>query len=435
MCPQLKKSARITNAFHYTPPLRKCRVQNVNFLKKTRRYAILKKKHTASQAVKGEKRMMNYRTLGKTGMRVSEVGLGCEHLQGKSPEQVRAVVDAALEAEMNIFDIFMSEPEVRSNIGDALAGRRERVLLQGHIGAAWKDGQYCRTRDEGECRVFFEDFLRRLRTDYVDIGMLHYIDSDEDFDRVFNGPVYAYARKLRDEGVIRAIGMSSHNPIVAVRAAPYIDVLMFSVNPAFDFLEGRTEIDALLDEATFRKTRHGIDRSRMALYEACERAGVGITVMKAFAAGNLLSDKTSPFGRALTPYQCIAYALDRPAAASVLAGAATPEEVRISAGYSDSDAAARDYTEIMRTSAHFSSKEQCMYCNHCLPCPENIDIAAVNRLYDLASVKLTDTLRDHYRVLGAKPSACIGCGSCEANCPFDVPVRDRMARAAALFER
>lgn len=367
-------------------------------------------------------------------MKVSEVGLGCEHLQGKSPEQVRAVVNAALDTGMNIFDIFMSEPEVRSHIGAALEGQRDRVILQGHIGAAWKDGQYSRTRDIDECKFFFEDFMKRLRTDYVDIGMLHYVDDNDDLDRVLSGPVYAYAKRLKEEGVIRAIGMSSHNPICAVRAVPYIDVLMFSVNPAFDFLEGRTELEAMFEPETFKKERQGIDRTRMALYEACESAGVGITVMKALAAGILLSDKASPFDRALTPYQCISYALDRPGVAAALVGAVSPEQVQENAGYSDSGEDARDYTAILSASKHFSAKEQCMYCNHCLPCPAGIDIAAVNRLYDLAAVNMTQTLRDHYRVLAAKASACIGCGSCEANCPFEVPVRERMKNAEALFE-
>ncbi len=377
---------------------------------------------------------MKYRDLGKTGMKVSEVGLGCEHLQGKPPEQVRAVVGAALDAGMNILDIFMSEPEVRSHIGAALEGSRDRVILQGHIGAAWKDGQYCRTRDIGECEFFFEDFMKRLRTDYVDIGMLHYVDDSDDLERVLSGPVYAYAKRLKEEGVIRAIGMSSHNPLCAMRAVPYIDVLMFSINPAFDFLEGRTELEAMFAPETFQKARRGTDRARMALYEACESAGVGITVMKTLAAGILLSDKASPFGRALTPYQCISYALDRPGVATALVGAVSPEEVRENAGYSDSEDDARDYTAVLSASERLSAKEQCMYCNHCLPCAAGIDIAAVNRLYDLAAVQMTQTLRDHYRVLAAKASACIGCGSCEANCPFEVPVRERMKNAEALFE-
>ena len=67
---------------------------------------------------------MNMRPLGRTGMMASEVGLGCEHLQGKPYEMVKAVIDEALACGINYMDTFMSEPEVRSNIGRALEGRR-----------------------------------------------------------------------------------------------------------------------------------------------------------------------------------------------------------------------------------------------------------------------------------------------------------------------
>ena len=377
---------------------------------------------------------MIYRDLGRTGMKVSEVGLGCEHLQGKSPEVVNAVISAALDTGVNILDIFMSEPEVRSNIGAALQGRRQSVILQGHIGSAWKNGQYGRTRDGDECRFFFEDFLRRLRTDYADCGLIHYVDDEDDWDRVLNGPVYAYARKLKEQGVIRAIGLSSHSPVVARKAVPYIDMLMFSSNPAFDFMEGRAQLEALFEPSAYTQAGAGLDRTRTALYEECRAAGVGITVMKTFAAGNLLDAARSPFGIALTPYQCMAYALDKPAVASVLTGAAKPEEAVFNGAYEEADDEARDYSTALSGARKLTSRGQCMYCNHCLPCPAGIDIAAVGRLLDLAGETPSESLRDHYAQLEVKASECLGCGSCEANCPFDVAVRDRMEKAAALFE-
>ena len=120
---------------------------------------------------------MQYRKLGKTGFDVSEVGLGCEWLQGQNAKDVFAVVDRAIAHGINIFDVFMSEPNVRSDIGVALKGRRDRVMLQGHICSAWLDGQYTRTRDLVQTQLAFEDLLTRLQTDYIDFGMLHYVDT------------------------------------------------------------------------------------------------------------------------------------------------------------------------------------------------------------------------------------------------------------------
>ena len=176
---------------------------------------------------------MKTRTLGRCGLMASEVGLGCEHLQGLPYEQVKSVIDAALAGGVNIMDVFMSEPEVRSNIGKALKGRREQVILQGHIGAAWLNGQYTRTRNIEHCKTFFEDFMKRLDTDYVDIGMIHFVDTEEDYKGVFESEVIEYAKQLKAEGKIKAIGMSSHNPGIAERAVKtgIIDVLMFSINP------------------------------------------------------------------------------------------------------------------------------------------------------------------------------------------------------------
>ena len=124
---------------------------------------------------------MQYRKLGRTGMTVSEIALGCEHLQGKDYGLIKEVIDAALAAGINFLDVFMSEPNVRSNIGRALRGRRGDVLIQGHIGSCHIDGQYTVCRDIGECKAAFADLLARLEPDYIDVGMLHCVDKESDW--------------------------------------------------------------------------------------------------------------------------------------------------------------------------------------------------------------------------------------------------------------
>lgn len=378
---------------------------------------------------------MIYRPLGRTGLSVSAIGLGCEHLQGKSPELIESVVLAAIDAGINIFDVFMSEPNVRSHIGAALAKRPDtHVILQGHIGSVWKNGQYGRGRSLDDCRFFFEDFLTRLGQPSIDIGMIHYVDDDADLDEILSGPVYAYARELKERGVIRCIGMSSHNPLVALRAVPYIDVLMFSVNPAFDCMDDTTDFDGLFIPGTAPESRGHHGSARQALYRACEEAGVAITVMKPYGAGTLLKAERSPFGVALTPAQCLSYCLDRPAVATVLAGSQTVEEVAINVAAVEASGPERDYTAVLSGAACANTTGRCMYCNHCLPCPSEIDIAQVNKFLDMALTGgVTESLRDHYRLMSANGADCIGCGSCEANCPFQVPVIERMAKAEEIF--
>ncbi|MBQ6593438.1 MAG: 4Fe-4S dicluster domain-containing protein, partial [Solobacterium sp.] len=78
---------------------------------------------------------------------------------------------------------------------------------------------------------------------------------------------------------------------------------------------------------------------------------------------------------------------------------------------------------------------QCTYCGHCRPCPVNIDIAMVNKFYDLAVQQpaVPESVQAHYEALDVTASACIGCRSCESRCPFGVEVAERMVRTAELF--
>ena len=381
---------------------------------------------------------MHYRKLGRSDLRVSEIGLGCEHLQGQSPDAVEAVVNAAIAQGVNFLDIFMSEPNVRTDIGRALAGRRDSVILQGHIGAGWIDGQYCRTRSVESCQYFFEDFMTRLRTDYVDVGMLHFVDTQDDYAKVFQSDILTYAQRLKETGVIKAIGMSSHDPVAALQAVRTgcIDVLMFSVNPAYDLLPENTEIDDLFKSESFQsQDLLGINPVRDELYKTCEAEGCAITVMKSLGAGALLHADSSPFGVALTVPQCVHYCLTRPAVASVLVGARTPEEVIAAAAYETASDQERDYSVLLSSTPTYSLKGKCMYCNHCLPCPSHLDIAQINKYLDLAKIQQStpDTVRAHYQALERHAGDCVQCGLCEQNCPFAVPVRERMQAAQDLF--
>jgi predicted aldo/keto reductase-like oxidoreductase len=382
---------------------------------------------------------MRYRELGLTGLKVSEIGMGCEGLVEKPYEEVKAFVDAMEEGGVNVIDLYAPNPDMRSYLGRALAGRRDRFVLQAHLCTIWKDGQYKRTRKIEEVRDGFADQLKRLGTDHVEIGMIHYVDSLADWETVRDGEVMKYARELKEAGVIRAIGMSSHNPDAALAAVEsgWIDVLMFSVNPCYDLQPGNEDLELLWADESYARPLVNMDPKRQALYEVCQRRGVGITVMKAFGGGDLLSEELSPAGKALTAYQCLHYALDRPAVASVMAGARTVEELRRSIAYEDAPEEEKDYAEAFAGFPRISWQGHCMYCGHCAPCPKGIDVASVTKFLNLAVAQgeVPETVREHYAVLLHPASECVQCGACEKRCPFTVPVRDNMKRAAEIFGR
>ena len=381
---------------------------------------------------------MQYRRLGKTNLMVSEIGFGGEWLERHNEEECKAIIDRADALGINILDCWMSEPKVRSNIGKALSGRRERWYIQGHIGSTWQGGQYVRTRDVDRCRTAFADLLERLQTDYIDLGMIHFVDSESDWEAATSGAYLQYVKELKETGKIRHIGMSTHNPDMARRAAEsgIVEMILFSVNPAFDMHPSTDDLDTYFAWENYRADLGGIDPSRGELYRLCEQNDVGITVMKPYAGGRLFDEKRSPFGVALTPVQCIHYCLTRPAVASVLAGYDTPEQVEQAVAYESASPEERDYAGVLASPPrHTFAQGECTYCGHCKPCPVKIDIAMVNKYYDLASMQpeVPASVREHYLALEQRASACIGCQSCESRCPFGVKIAQRMKKTAELF--
>ena len=180
-----------------------------------------------------------------------------------------------------------------------------------------------------------------------------------------------------------------------------------------------------------------MDPERQELYETCQRLGVGITVMKAFGGGDLLSDRLSPAGKALTDFQCLQYALDRPGVACVMSGARNLEDLKRSIAFEGAPEAERDYASALASLPKISWKGHCMYCGHCAPCPAGIDVASVTKFLNLSLAQGTvpETVREHYAALPYGAGECISCGACEKRCPFAVPVMENMRRAAELFGR
>ena len=379
--------------------------------------------------------MMNYRTLGKTGLKVSEIGFGGEWLERHPEEESVELIKYAGKKGINIIDCWMADPKSRDIIGMAMEGNRGNWIVQGHIGSTYQNGQYVRTRDMKYVVPAFEDILKRMKTDYIDLGMIHYVDAKEDWDNCMKTDFIKFVHKLHDEGVIKHIGLSTHNPRIGKLAVEtgFIDMIMFSINPAFDMRPATESVDALF--GGYDKDYSGIDPERAEFYRLCEEKEVGITVMKGFFGGALLDEKRSPFGVAFTPKQCIHYALTRPGVSSVLCGYDTKEQVDEAVAYETAKDDEKDYASVIASAPMHSYTGQCTYCGHCKPCPMDIDIAMVNKFYDLAITQpmVPESVKAHYEALGITASSCVGCQSCESRCPFGVKIAERMAKAAELF--
>lgn len=370
---------------------------------------------------------MQTRTLGRSGIKVSAISLGTEYLINLPQAHVDGVIHHAIERGINYFDLFWAQPDFRDIMGRAFRGYRERALLTAHLGATVENGQGARTRDPELALRFFEDYLRRYGTDYVDVLFLHNIDEQADYDQVMApGGLADLAQRLQGEGKARVIGFSGHTVATARQAAEsgLVDLIMFPINLAANAVPGKRE-----------------------LLQTCAAHDVGLVAMKPFAGGKLLQPESrmslmffqSGGGelelvkdRAITPIQCLHYVLSQVGVSTLVPGCKSIAEVDEALAYWQADEADKDFSQLLVAFAQYQTGE-CVYCNHCLPCPMSIDIGQVNRLLDMALAGMTPALREAYGALSATAADCIQCGQCEERCPFDVAVIEKMEQAAALF--
>ncbi|MBU7031967.1 MAG: aldo/keto reductase [Theionarchaea archaeon] len=371
---------------------------------------------------------MEYRQIGSTGLDVSVIGLGTEYLNKQSQETVASVVHTAIERGVNLVDILFTFDRYLETLGNALEGYRENVILQVHIGSGEYKGQYKKTRSVAQCKKLLEKSLSILDTPYVDIANIHFVNTVNQYDQLLESGVVEFAHELKEEGVARLVGMSTHSVSAAVDAVKrgIVDVIMIQINLANNVLPGRNDMLA-----------------------ACARAGVGVLAMKPFAGGKLLQRNkkvrigkyqtgglslTKKMSSSITPVQCISYVLSQVGVSSAMTGVKNADELKAALAYEKAGDQEKDFSGLLEDFQEYVTGE-CVYCNHCLPCPSSIDIGQTIRVLDTAQQGLTPEIRELYENLEVKASDCTECGSCVERCPFDVAVTEKMKEAIQLFEK
>ena len=324
---------------------------------------------------------MEYRVNRRTGDRISIIGLGTSAIPGAGIQEGIDTLRQAFDHGVNYFDLATAESDTFPLFRQALADVRTQVLYQIQFEAVYGDGKrYGWTTDPDAIRRSVDWQLKALDTDYIDYGFIHCLDEADDWVQYQKNGALDCLLSLRDQGVVRHIGLSSHTPATAeqVLDSGLVDMLMFSINPAYDYHHG--------------EFANGSGAERMALYRRCEAEGTGISVMKPFSGGQLLDAKPSPFGVALEDRE------------HPRRGSLTPQDM----------------------------EGTCVYCNHCQPCPAGLDIGLINKYYDLALAG-DGLAADHYRGLAVHADACVACGHCNRRCPFHVDQVARMGEIARYF--
>ena len=274
---------------------------------------------------------MRYRRLGRTGLQVSEIGFGAEWMEQAAGGGGTRSSDACEETGINLMDVLdgrSRHAQQASAHAMAERGTRDQWIIQGHIGSTWQNGQYVRTRDMEKVSPAFEDLLARLGTDYVDLGMIHL--------RGRRGRVPSASWRARSSQYVRELQAArarsrhiGHEHAQPRRGGELAASVRRDRNDPVQRQPGLRPAAGQRGTWTSTSCRRptttrcdGIDPgARGALQRSASASGVGITVMKGYAGGPpVRRRRRSPFGVALTPVQCIHYALTRPAVASILAG-------------------------------------------------------------------------------------------------------------------
>lgn len=362
---------------------------------------------------------MKYRINKRTGDRISEIGMGTAYIVEAEKKEAIGTIRYAFEGGINYYDLAAGDGTAFATFGEALNDVRNQVMYQIHFGADYSNITYGWSLDLDKVKRSIDNQLNDLKTDYINYGFIHCQDESSDWKTYQENGILEFLLSLKAQGVVQHVGVSSHTPTVIqeILDTGFIDMLMFSVNPAYDYQHG---------EYAFG----GVDE-RSDVYRRCEKEGIGISCMKPFSGGQLLSAKKSPFGQALTPYQCIRYALDKPGVLTVLPGAQSVEEIDHLLKYYDQLEEALDYS-IIGTFAPPEASGKCVYCNHCEPCPAGLDIGMINKFYDLSRIG-DDMAREHYLALEKTASDCLSCGHCNSRCPFLVDQMERMKEVAAYY--
>ena len=363
---------------------------------------------------------MEYRTL-PNGQTISTIGIGVGNYayENTATTEIEKIFRSAFEQGVNFFDTCMSASYPAEAVARAIRGQRENLVMQNHLCVHYPDGEYHHTTKLAEVKDAFAAELKKYGTDYSDIGILHFVDEDRDIERMVENGLVDYALELKKAGIIRQVGFSSHTTSVARKMLSIadFDVLFFGVNIGYDYEPSEAGLV--------------LSRERKELYQTCAQRGIAITVMKPYNNGQLLRAKTSPFGKALSIYQCLQYVLDRPAVVSTLCGALTAKEMEDTLGFFAASAEARDYSFI----GSMTKKDMangCTYCNHCAPCPAGIRIGQANKYYDLTRVG--DKLAaEHYLAMEKNAADCLGCGLCSERCPFHVDMKLHMEEIQRYF--
>lgn len=333
---------------------------------------------------------MEYRILGKTGLEISRLGFGGIPIQKIDAEGTKKLIVELIEAGVNFIDTARGYTVSEEYLGFALEGVRDKFVLATKSMARTKEAMQ---NDIDASR-------RNLRTDHIDLYQIHN-PSAKDFEQVMApGGALEALLEAKAAGKIGHIGITLHSVELFERAVelPWVETIMFPYNIV------ETQGEKLIDR--------------------CAENNIGFICMKPLAGGAIED-----------PVTALRFIVGNPAVSVVIPGMADVMEIaqNVAATSDTSPLTAAEQEKIASIKTELGTNF-CRRCNYCAPCTAGINISAVFLFEGYYSrYDLKDWAKDRYSSLPKTASDCIECGVCEERCPYDLPIREMLKKAAAVM--
>jgi uncharacterized protein len=372
----------------------------------------LPRRTSAQPARRAGARVQRYATLGRTGMRVSDISFGTSRLGAGEGDLIRHAFDQGI----NYFDSADSYRggQSETTIGDALRGKRDRVYITSKTVTSPSDGRDSMMHS-------LEGSLRRLRTDYVDVYFNHAVN---DVGRLKNPEWHEFTARAKQQGKIRFVGMSGHAGYL-IECLDYaldtngVDVILVAYNfgqdPAFyqqftrslDFIARQPDLPRVLQKAKAK--------------------GVGVVAMKTLMGARHNDMRPFERGGATFSQAAFRWVLSNRNVDALIVSMTSRDVIDEYLGASGSQAAAGDDLPLLRRYAQMNATSYCRHgCGACLSaCPQGVPIGDVlrARMYavDYGDLALA---RSEYAMLSAGAAPCLSCSGqpCQGACPHGLPI-------------
>ena len=333
---------------------------------------------------------MQYRTLGKTGLKVSALGFGGIPIQRIDPEKTKLLMHQMMDAGVNYIDTARGYTVSEEYLGYALEGIRDKFVL------ATKS--MSRTREAMAKDIDIS--LGNLKTDYIDLYQVHNPNMAQLEQVTQEGGALEALLEAKEQGKIGHIGLTAHSVEVFEKALelPWVETIMFPYN----IVETQGE----------------------ALIKKCAEKNIGFVDMKPLAGGAIEDAALA-----------MRFLVSNPDVTVVIPGMADPKEVEVNLSAAENTAplSADELAKVAQVRQALGT-QFCRRCNYCAPCTVGINIPSVFLFQGyLDRYGLADWAKDRYGAMAVKASACIQCGACEPRCPYGLPIRQMLKEAAAKF--